>query len=104
MTAKHTPGPWFTLKKPHGHCRIFAPSEGHAIARTYGPELNGIGVCSLTGPQNEADARLISAAPCLLSALQVLVRDCSAVNAGIELEPAIYQAQAAINKATGVAA
>lgn len=54
-------------------CRIYAPTENHAIARTYGPELNGIGVCSLTGPKNKADARLIAAAPELLAALELLM-------------------------------
>ena len=53
-------------EKPHGHCRIYAASETHAIARTYGPELNGIGVCELTGPENHADAIVISKLPILL--------------------------------------
>jgi hypothetical protein len=58
-----TPGPWTTGPAPHGHCRIYSEAETHAIARTYGPELNGIGICSLTGPQNAADAALIALAP-----------------------------------------
>jgi hypothetical protein len=73
--AKATPGPWRTGREPGAHCRIYAPDEGHAIARTYGPELtgghqgNGIGICSLTGPMNAADARLIASAPTWLADL-----------------------------------
>ena len=72
-TAKHTAGPWHVGVAPHGDCRIYSGSESHAIARTYGPELNGIGVCDLTGPMNRADARLIAAAPDLLALLIELV-------------------------------
>jgi hypothetical protein len=68
--SQHTPGPWEVGPAPHGDCRIYATSEDHAIARTYGPDLNGIGVCALTGPMNRADAFLIAAAPDLLEALR----------------------------------
>lgn len=68
---KFTKGPWRV-----GHfekCRIYA-GAGHSIARTYGPELNGIGVCSLTGPMNRADAQLIAAAPEMLDALYLALQ------------------------------
>jgi hypothetical protein len=68
--SQHTPGPWEVGNAPYSDCRIYAPSEVHAIAKTYGPDLNGIGVCALTGPMNRADARLIAAAPDLLDALR----------------------------------
>ncbi len=68
--SQHTPGPWEVGPAPYGDCRIYAPSEVHAIAKTYGPDLNGIGVCALTGPMNKSDARLIAAAPDLLAALR----------------------------------
>lgn len=64
--APWTPGPWTVGQKPHGHCRIYAARETHAIARTYGTELNGVGVCELTGPKNHADAIAISELPVLL--------------------------------------
>lgn len=67
--AKHTPGPWCMGRKGN-ECRIYADRDQHAIARTYGTGLNGIGVCELTGPENKADARLIAAAPELLAALK----------------------------------
>lgn len=69
ITQQHTPGPWRTGKVPHGDCRVYSDSHEHAIARTYGPDLNGIGVCQLTGPTNKADALLIAAAPELLEAV-----------------------------------
>ena len=68
--SSHTPGPWKVDSAPHGDRRIYAPSEVHAIAITYGPDLNGIGICALTGPMNKLDARLIAAAPELLAALR----------------------------------
>ena len=64
--APWTPGPWKLGQAPHGHRRIYASQETHAIARTYGQELNGIGVCELTGPKNQADAVAISELPVLL--------------------------------------
>lgn len=65
--SQHTPGPWRVGRAPDGDCRIYADSETHALARTYGPDLNGIGVCALNGIRNKFDAQLISAAPDLLS-------------------------------------
>jgi hypothetical protein len=59
--SKHTPGPWYVGKTIDSDCRIYSPAGTHAIARTYGPDLNGIGVCRLTGPENRADARRIVA-------------------------------------------
>lgn len=104
MTTKHTPGPWTVGPKPYYHCRIYASSENHAIARTYGPELNGIGVCSLTGPQNEADARLIAAAPDLLESLRGLYAAMACYEKTPEETLALDYASEAIAKATGGAA
>ena len=67
--GKHTPGPWHVGFGSGGDCRIYSDAESHAIARTYGPDLNGIGLCELTGPKNRADARLIAAAPEMLEVL-----------------------------------
>ena len=58
-----TPGPWHVGPSPTGNCRIYSKSETHAIARTYGPDLNSIPTCELTGPNNAADAALIALAP-----------------------------------------
>lgn len=74
-----TPGPWRVGRGSKS--RIYAPyhvqPDGHAIARTYGSELNGIGVADLTGPVNIADAAYIAAANpatvlALLEALEAL--------------------------------
>lgn len=98
--AEHTPGPWHTGQSTGSDCRIYAPTENHAIARTYGPELNGIGVCALTGPKNKADARLIAAAPELLAALEALIGtlDNSRIQEG-RRDKALDAARAAIAKA-----
>ncbi len=66
---KATPGDWST-----NGCRIYAASEGHAVARTYGPEVNGIGVAGLTGSQNRADAEFIAHAKRDILALVSRVR------------------------------
>ena len=66
--SQHTKGPWHVGNGCR--CRIYSPDDGHAIARTYGEELNGIGVCELTGGENEADARLIAQSPAMLEELE----------------------------------
>lgn len=98
----YTPGPWFVGHAPVGHCRIYSRADGHAIARTYGNGLDGIGVCDLTGHKNEADAVLISAAPELLEALIRMVNIYDAMNG--PRCPSRIIADAAIAKATGGAA
>ena len=98
--SKHTEGPWRVGVTEDSACRIYADEyPDHAIARTYGQDLNGIGICQLTGPQNRADARLIAAAPELLAALA----DCVAHMHWTQPlgEAALKKAKAAIAKATG---
>ena len=54
--------------------------------------------------EHAANMRLIAAAPDLLAALQVMVRDYTAAHAddgSLEMQPAILQAQRAIARATG---
>jgi hypothetical protein len=50
-----------------------------------------------------ANARLIAAAPDLLEALEVILRDHMAVHGvgDLEMQPALFQARAAITKAKG---
>lgn len=60
---KHTPGPWFTFG--NGHC-VGGPESIEGAGQ-------GIAMCGMrarTPEEAEANARLIAAAPDLLSALQ----------------------------------
>ena len=100
---KFTKGPWRISK--HSPCRIYANSEasGHAIARTYGPELNGIGVCELTGPVNHADAKLIAAAPEMLDALYLalqFIEESIDGERSLPIDEALNKIQKVIKKAT----
>jgi len=97
MKAKHTPGPWFTVRE--GFSAVYVE------ARIEGGMLQEVAMCGPTeaGPsQQEANAALIAAAPDLLETLQVLlslhdacVDTADAWNASME------EARAAIAKATG---
>lgn len=97
--AKHTPGPW--------HCDGISEYTGEMLVRAENGDTVTRVCCY--GPQSEtpfsqaANARLIAAAPELLAALQVMVRDYAAVHdiGDVEMQPAIYQARAAIATATG---
>ena len=95
--TKHTPGPWKTRKgffsdaveiyKPKHLMKPFIPTE--------------IAIIRSEGPEGEANARLISAAPELLEALQAFVKYADDVN---DDSPEFDRARAAIAKATGVEA
>lgn len=102
--TKHTPGPWHIRTNRH------TSTDGRPwgwldAAPPGGPQRNipGVQVTWTRGESSEANARLIAAAPDLLAALQVVLRDYAAVHdiGDIEMQPAIYQARAAIAKATG---
>jgi hypothetical protein len=80
MTKQHTPGPWKYLRTSgfdYGSTAYWVP-----------------GICG--NVKDEANARLIAAAPDLLEALQHLM-----VAHGEQLDYAFQQAQEAIAKATG---
>lgn len=100
--AKHTPGPWFTHRE--GFSTIYVE------ARICGGLLQEIAACGPTAEgsaQQEANARLIAAAPELLGALQAL--DEAYCRAGTPLtreeraedRRRLITARAAIAKATG---
>jgi len=67
--SKHTPGPWkIDAPTPEGHRPIHESTEaGYLIATVWADD---------SGKQ-EADARLIAAAPRLLEACRTLIRICS---------------------------
>lgn len=83
----HTPGPWYDVAFYGNH------SIGSVDVRVAEVVLNG--VYDLKG---EANARLIAAAPDLLEALYLLVRD---KDRGMRFSERIRHAEAAIAKATG---
>jgi hypothetical protein len=72
--------------------------------RTPGPWKAVYVGCSdwdLDGPTTKEDWTLAAAAPDLLAALQVILRDYMAVHdiGDVEMQPAIYQARAALARA-----
>ena len=86
MSAQHTPGPWRYLP---GDGLAWRPSVQRATE-------GGFVVQGSSREREEADAKLIAAAPDLLEALQHLM-----VAHGEQLDYAFQQAQEAIAKATG---
>ena len=92
---KHTPGPFYTSAR-NGHTYVFAESDDFAIAR----------VLRESHRDNDANARLIAAAPELLEALQsIFALVDTAAETGEYDEDAINAAydkgRAAIAKALG---
>lgn len=90
-----TPGPWYVTGK----------RTRYVEARIDGGLIQEVAACGPTkadggyGPQQEANARLIAAAPDLLEAL-IELADCGAEAWG-EVRPCVKWARAAIAKATG---
>lgn len=96
--SKHTPGPWQVGMAFDNY------GETEIAIEHMTPAGNLVVAVALGGLQGQdANARLIAAAPDLLGALQVMLRDYTAVHdiGDVEMQPAIYQARAAIAKATG---
>jgi hypothetical protein len=84
MTTKQTPGPWQSI---HLHGKHYCVAE----------QKNGVGLL-----YNEANARLMAAAPELLAALRDVVEELKHAAHIVNLnEDAISKANAAIAKATG---
>lgn len=96
--TKHTPGPWVYI----GNGDIVARSEKYC-----GGEKDIASVFLTRNDEDEANARLIAAAPDLLEALQFITQDvCErfdmndpSTNLGMRM--AVKEARAAIAKATG---
>ncbi len=91
MSAKHTPGPWFTTRL-HGTIYVEANLRGTLIQE--------VAACGPTEArmQQEANARLIAAAPELLNALAAIVGALEALGDSPRLS---VIGRAAIDKATG---
>ena len=91
-TTAHTPGPW------HYKMKTLHKTSSSPVAKILDASGNvpSIATCHDARGTCEANARLIAAAPLLLSALQVLVNDPH------DTEPDCWaNAKAAIDKATG---
>lgn len=105
MSAQHTPGPWFTFA--NGAC-VGGPA-GH-LGNPSGADTAGIAHCGMalrTHSEVQANAALIAAAPELLEALKLALRDLNGGSDSLtatEHKQAFHMARAAIAKATGSAA
>jgi hypothetical protein len=106
--TQHTPGPWIGAGPSFGDP---LPRYTTSIMTEWEHEDGGyIEICELPfhhhDDENEANARLIAAAPDLLEALSKIEAACAVIPEGLEgyLEPlsdALADARAAIAKATG---
>ena len=85
----HTPAPWFVHTLPNGSHHIMAEHWGASVAVTMFPDNGSIG--------REANARLIAAAPNMLSALEHVLAD---LNSTLDHETALI-VQDAIARAKG---
>ena len=110
MTGKHTPGPWCAMRQPDGYTAVLGPVPDENISRPVVVTSAGIAFSDYSRRVQEANARLIAAAPDLLALLKEAV---SALADGIETESEyepehsrfarsfVTKARAAISKATG---
>ena len=95
METKHTPGPWNSRIKSERTWNV-------GVYDAQGNEVAHVSVKSaLTAHRRDADARLIAAAPDLLSALQQIECLDDSVIGVNRIEYARNIARAAIAKATG---
>lgn len=93
--AHHTPGPWGITK--HEDCEASIITAGHeSIAFVYIDDND-----KPATENNKADARLISAAPELLEALQSIIAEAIEHWPDAENWPAIEDAKTIIAKARG---
>ena len=89
---KHTPGPWSVFEDCNKVAAHQAKFPATGMMGAYWTE-------SITDSRGEfynpSDARLVAAAPCLLKALQEIIKGVP------DTWPAVEQAKTAIRKATG---
>lgn len=108
MNATHTPGPWRYHLGRGAEPRFHIQTKcGYQIGST--TALNGHKMAREENEAREANARLLSAAPELLEALQELFKHCAMVHSQwgdncnrAEADAAIKMGRAAITKATGI--
>jgi hypothetical protein len=69
--SKHTPGPWTAEEAGRSGCWISTPVHPFTIVDSIDDECRH---GAITGPNADANARLIAAAPDLLAALKLAVQ------------------------------
>lgn len=95
--TQHTPGPWAIC--PHGRLTPGATVPIHSAPDAEGFRFT-VALVRTIGPEGDADARLITAAPELLDALQSIL-DIEPSGLSNEERQLYALARAAIAKATG---
>lgn len=105
--SKHTPGPWVVIPLPTKECKYSVATDNSAPVQAVVADMHA-GSINCPPDVMEANARLISAAPDLLAALDGMLRALSAeqrdARARVELSStaeAKISARAAIAKAKG---
>jgi predicted HD phosphohydrolase len=74
MTTKHTPGPWSTWEFDARSIAVGPDAGGLAVAEIVSTNAHGI-TTAQTEERGAANARLIAAAPDLLHALRLMLRE-----------------------------
>jgi len=98
----HTPGPWrlVTRSNQHGLAALAVAIDKPGCAPSWLPG-KGFGLASTLTAQDEANARLIAAAPDMLAALKLCEAFCKGHQETPEKVVRYQQARAAIAKAEG---
>jgi hypothetical protein len=99
MNTQHTPGPW----EPHG-CTVSTLTRwengnklgGGIVAVSYDPFIDEI-----PSDEQEANARLIAAAPDLLAACEACANTIRSLSEDYDITWSYIEARQAIDKATG---
>ena len=94
MTTQHTPGPWAILEQQNDN-RTHISNGAHIVCTLGTTRTDG-------SPNHSANARLISSAPDLLSALVALLEQADLGEVDEETAPIVEAARAAIAKAEGL--
>ena len=97
IVKKHTPSPWVAFKKhKYNEWHVSVPIAGISTRLALFDE-------GIRSDNQEADARLIAAAPELLEALEGLLHSiCNSECGEMDRKLAVVDARTAIAKATGV--
>ena len=98
--SKHTPGPWSIDNPKKGHVCISAPESRFWDLAKVVWQNDCDAELGQPSPQEEANARLIAAAPELLEALESLLDECEGTVMQTSANHSIERARAAIAKAT----